>query len=137
MSNLFYDEKEKLNSFLLQVKLYIRRYWNEFRKIEDQIFFAFIYLKEDAFKWFKHFLTDYLFKKKGVRELEIRFNFGISEAFEKRIKNFFENINQERTAEKQLYDLRQKESTVNYSISFQHITTNTEWDDAALISQFY
>ena len=137
ISNLFHDEKDKLNSFLLQVKLYIRRYRNEFREIENQILFAFIYLKDDAFKWFKHFLIDYLFKEKEAREPEIRFIFGISEAFEKRIRRIFEDIDQERTAEKQLYDLRQKESTVNYLISFQHIATNTEWDDAALISQFY
>ena len=35
ISNLFYDEKDKLNPFLLQVKLYIRRYRNEFKKIEN------------------------------------------------------------------------------------------------------
>ena len=50
ISDLFHDERKKLNSFLLQVKFYIRRYRNEFREIENQIFFAFIYLKEDAFK---------------------------------------------------------------------------------------
>ena len=135
--DLFNDERDKLNSFLLQVKLYTRRYRNEFREIKNQIFFAFIYLKEDAFKWFKHFLIDYFFKEEEAREPEIRFIFGISEAFEKRIRRIFEDINQERTAEKQLYDLRQKKSTVNYLISFQHITTNTKWDNAAFISQFY
>ena len=137
ISNLFSDEREKLNFFLMQVKLYIRRYKNEFKKIENQILFAFIYLKEDVFKWFKHFLIDYLFKEKEVRKPETRFIFGIPEVFEARIRRIFENIDQERTAEKQLYDLRQKKSTVNYSISFQHITTNTKWDDAALTSQFY
>ena len=50
MSNLFHDERDKLNFFLLQVKLYIRRYRNEFRKIEDQILFAFTYLRKDVFK---------------------------------------------------------------------------------------
>ena len=48
--DLIYNEKDKLNPFLLQVKLYIRRYQNEFKEIENQIFFAFIYLKENAFK---------------------------------------------------------------------------------------
>ena len=135
--NLFNDEKDKLNPFLLQVKLYIRRYRNEFKEIENQILFAFIYLRKDAFKWFKHFLIDYLFKEKEAREPEIRFIFEISEAFEKRIRRIFEDIDQEKTAEKQLYDLRQKESAVSYSISFQHIAANTEWDDAAFTSQFY
>ena len=126
MPDLFYDERDKLNSFLLQVKLYIRRYRNEFKEIENQILFAFIYLREDVFKWFKHFLIDYLFKEKEAREPEIRFIFEISEAFEKRIRRIFEDIDQERTAEKQLYDLRQKKSTVSYLINFQHIATNTK-----------
>ena len=50
ISNLFHDERDKLNPFLLQVKLYIRRYRNEFREIENQILFAFIYLRKNAFK---------------------------------------------------------------------------------------
>ena len=50
ISDLFHDEKDKLNPFLLQVKLYIRKYRNEFKEIENQIFFAFIYLRKDVFK---------------------------------------------------------------------------------------
>ena len=50
ISNLFHNERDKLNFFLLQVKIYIRKYRNEFREIENQIFFAFIYLREDVFK---------------------------------------------------------------------------------------
>ena len=137
VSNFFHDDRDKLNPFLLQVKLYTRRYRNEFREIENQILFAFIYLKKNVFKWFKHFLINYLFKEEEARKPKIRFIFGISEAFEKRIRRIFEDIDQERTAEKQLYDLRQKRSEVSYSISFQHIAANTKWNDAALISQFY
>ena len=48
--NLFHDDKEKLNFFLVQIKLYIRRYKDEFREIENQILFASTYLKKNAFK---------------------------------------------------------------------------------------
>ena len=48
--NLFHDEKKKLNFFLLQVKLYIRRYRNEFKEIENQILFASTYFRKNAFK---------------------------------------------------------------------------------------
>ena len=50
ISNLFNDERDKLNPFLLQVKLYIRKYRNEFKEIENQILFAFTYLRENVFK---------------------------------------------------------------------------------------
>ena len=35
VSNLFHDEKEKLNFFFVQVKFYIRKYRSEFREIEN------------------------------------------------------------------------------------------------------
>ena len=50
ISDLFHNERNKLNLFLLQIKLYIRKYRSEFKKIENQILFAFTYFKNDAFK---------------------------------------------------------------------------------------
>ena len=135
--DLFYGDREKLDFFLVQVELYTRRYRGEFRGVEDQILFASTYLRGDAFKWFKHFLTDYLSKEDGAQEQETRIIFGTPGAFEKRIRRIFGDIDQEKTAERQLYGLRQKESAAAYSVSFQHIAANTEWDDAALTSQFY
>ena len=48
--NLYYKDKEKLDFYLMQVKLYIRKHSKQFENIENKVFFAFIYLRNDAFK---------------------------------------------------------------------------------------
>ena len=71
-------------------------------------------------------MFDYLNKDRNQREDETNIIFTDLKTFELRLRRVFKNIDRERTAERQLYDLRQKESTVTYSISFQHIATNTK-----------
>ena len=63
-------------------------------------------------------MFDYLSKNRNQREDKTNIIFIDLKTFKLRLRRVFENINRERTAERQLYDLRQKESTVIYSISF-------------------
>ena len=136
-SNLYHDDRNKLEAYLVQIKLYIKRYSFQFKFIENKVLFAFIYLKDNAFTWFHHYLTNYLQKKSEKREEEINTIFRDFQTFKKRLRRVFEDIDKKRTAERQLYNLRQKIFAATYSISFQHIATNMKWNDAALISQFY
>ena len=82
-------------------------------------------------------MFDYLDKNRNQRKDKTNIIFTNFKTFELRLRRIFEDIDKERTVKRQLYNLRQKESTVIYSISFQHITTNTKWDDTAFTSQFY
>ena len=63
-------------------------------------------------------MFDYLNKNRNQRKDKINIIFTDFKTFELRLKRIFENIDRERTVERQLYNLRQKESTVTYSISF-------------------
>ncbi len=136
-SNLYHDDRNKLEAYLVQIKLYIKQHSSQFKFIENKILFASIYLRDNAFTWFHHYLTNYLQKKSEEREEKINKIFRDSQTFELRLRRVFEDIDKKRTAKRQLYNLRQKIFAATYSISFQHIATNTKWDDAALISQFY
>ena len=71
-------------------------------------------------------MFDYLKKNKSYKEDEINIIFTNFKTFELRSKRIFKDINKEKTAERQLYNLRQKKLTITYSISFQYITTNTK-----------
>ncbi len=135
--NLYHDDRDKLEAYLVQIELYIKRHSSQFKFIENKVLFAFIYLRNNAFTWFHHYLTNYLQKKSKEWEEEINMIFRDSQTFEKRLRKVFEDIDKKCTAKRQLYNLRQKIFAVTYSISFQHIAMNTKWDDAALISQFY
>ncbi len=136
-SNLYHDDRDKLEAYLVQIELYIKRHSFQFKFIENKVLFAFIYLRDNAFTWFHHYLMNYLQKKSEKREEEINTIFRDSQAFEKRLRRVFEDIDKKCTAKRQLYNLRQKIFAATYSISFQHIAMNMKWDDAALISQFY
>ncbi len=96
-----------------------------------------IYLKDNAFTWFHHFLTNYLQKKSKKWEEKINIIFCDSQMFELHLRRVFEDIDKKHTAKWQLYNLRQKIFAATYLISFQHIAMNTKWDNAALINQFY
>ncbi len=135
--NLYHDDQDKLEAYLVQIKLYVKRHSSQFKFIENKILFAFIYLKNNAFTWFHHYLTNYLQKKSEKREEEINMIFRDLQTFEKRLRRVFEDIDKKCTAKCQLYNLRQKTFAATYSISFQHIAMNMKWNDAALISQFY
>jgi len=135
--NLYHDNWNKLEAYLVQIKLYIKQHSFQFKFIENKVLFAFIYLKDNAFTWFHHYLTNYLQKKSEKWEEEINMIFRDLQMFEKHLRRVFEDIDKKHTAECQLYNLRQKIFAMTYLISFQHIMMNMKWDDAALISQFY
>ena len=136
-SDLYYANRDKLEAYFVQINLYVKRHESQFRNTKNKIFFVVIYLRDNAFTWFQHFMFDYLNKNRNQRKDETNIIFTDFKTFELRLRRIFKNIDRKITAERQLYNLRQKESTVIYSISFQHIATNTKWDDTALTSQFY
>ena len=71
-------------------------------------------------------MLNYLEKNRSYKKDKTNIIFIDLKTFELRLRRVFKDINRKRTAEKQLYDLQQKELTVIYSISFQYIATNTK-----------
>jgi len=47
--NLYHDDRDKLEAYLVQIKLYIKRHSFQFKFIKNKVLFAFIYLKDNAF----------------------------------------------------------------------------------------
>ena len=48
-SNLYYENRDKLEAFLMQAEIYVRAYL-KLATLENKILFAASYLREDAFK---------------------------------------------------------------------------------------
>ena len=63
-------------------------------------------------------MFDYLKKNRSQKEDKINIIFTDFKTFKLRLRRIFEDINRKRTVKRQLYNLRQKESTVIYLISF-------------------
>ena len=63
-------------------------------------------------------MKDYLQNKKENREFEIKKIFSNVNNFEEVIKRIYKNINVERTAKRQLYEVKQIKSAFKYAVIF-------------------
>ena len=52
-------------------------------------------------------------------------------------RRVFEDINTERTAARELMNLKQKRVTSMYTVWFQRVSFNLSWENTALTEQFY
>ncbi len=135
-SNLYYEDRNKLNAFLIQVNVYVRAH-KKLSSSHDKILFAFSYFKEDVFKWFKSLIKNHLKNKSEDREDETNRVFEDFSNFEQAIRRMYEDIDAKRIIKRQLYNIKQSESAFKYIVAFQSIAAEIEWDDLTLTAQFY
>ena len=57
--------------------------------------------------------------------------------FKIHVRRVFEDINTERTAARELMNLKQKKAASMYTVQFQKVLFNLSWEDIALTEQFY
>ena len=57
--------------------------------------------------------------------------------FKTQARRVFENINVKRTAARELMNLEQKKAALIYAVCFQKVLFNLNWDNTALVKQFY
>ncbi len=135
-SNLYYEDRDKLDAFLIQVNIYVRAH-KKLSSSSDKILFAFSYFRKDVFKWFKSLIKNHLKNKSEDREDETNRVFEDFSNFEQAIRRMYEDIDAKRIVERQLYDIKQSESVFKYVAAFQSIAAEIEWDDSTLTAQFY
>ncbi len=134
--NLYYEDRNKLDAFLIQVNVYVRAH-KKLSSSHDKILFAFLYFKEDVFKWFKSLIKNHLKNKLKDQEDETNKVFEDFSNFKQVIRRMYEDINAKRIIKRQLYDIKQSESAFKYITAFQLIAAKIEWDDSTLTAQFY
>jgi hypothetical protein len=140
----FTGERNKLQGFLLQLRLYMTFNGERFRSPTEKVLWAVTLLEGKALHWVEGFLDDYLrnvdpgvgevtkemepttrkiFKSWGGFLDEIKANFGVTD--------------EKKEAVRAMEVLRQKGSATAYTREFQRYSTRTEWDDEALSHQYY
>ncbi len=90
--NLYYEDKDKLDAFLIQVNVYVRTH-KKLSSFHDKILFAFSYFKEDVFKWFKSLIKNYLKNKSEDQKDKINRIFEDFSNFEQAIQRMYKDIN--------------------------------------------
>ena len=81
------------------------------------------YLRGGAFEWFEPFVTDYVENTEDDREADTVAIFNSWEAFKERIKMVYGDVDETRTAERQIHRLRQTSSVNKYVVESQLIAS--------------
>jgi len=68
--NLYYEDRNELDAFLIQVNVYVRAH-KKLSSSHDKILFAFSYFRKDVFKWFKSLIRNHLKNKSEDQEEKI------------------------------------------------------------------
>lgn len=135
----FTGERNRLQGFLLQLKLYIKFNKGRFRSQTEQVLWAVTLLEGKAMNWIEGFLDDYLansddegvMNERKAEDTTIKI-FGSWDGFLSEIRANFGVMDERREAERAIEALRQKGSATAYTRDFQRYSTRTEWGDEAL-----
>ncbi len=137
VSNVFSSEHKKLWSFLTKLNLYIDFNQKKFNSEMNKDLYTVIYLKNAAFNWVNLKLHEFLDKSSKKQDINEELIFSNFKKFKKELWKTFKVIDEKRAVKQQLYTLKMNKSAVKYSAKFQCIVILTDWDDDALVLQYY
>ncbi len=135
--NAFTDEREKLWAFLIKLKLYIEFNQAKFRSEMNKGLFTVLYLKNAAFDWVNLKLHEFFDKTLKKWMNNKKFIFSDYKKFKNELQRAFRVVDEKQAAERWLYILKMNKSAVKYAAEFQWIAALTDWDDDALVLQYY
>jgi hypothetical protein len=137
--DVFDGKRGELQNFLSQMKVYLLFNSTSIVTNTENVLVAGTYLRGKAYKWYSTYLQNHLKyrdssteRKKGTKKIMDSYD-----GFEKALKQHFGNIDQERIAEKQIRALKQAKSASNYTAEFQVFAMKINWNDEALMAQYY
>jgi len=133
----FTGERGKLRAFLAKLELYIGFNQAKFRSEMDKGLFTVSYLKDAAFDWVDPKLHEFLDKTPKERMDDKESIFGDYKKFKDELRRAFGVVDEKRAAERRLHILKMDKSAAKYAAEFQRIAALTDWDDDALVSQYY
>ncbi len=135
--DVFSGECKKLWSFLTKLNLYIGFNQKKFSFKMDKGLYTVAYLKDAVFDWVNSKLHEFLDKSPKKWDTNKESIFGDFKKFKKELWKAFEVVDEKRAVKQQLHTLKMDKSAAKYSVKFQCITALTDWDDDALVSQYY
>lgn len=129
----FHGTRSKLPSFISALRIYISMNSIQFTTEKSKVLFAISFLKDAAFSWVEPFVRNAM--DPTVAEEESFFN--NFEEFLAELQLTFGDIDRKAKAERDIQFVRQKTSVSLYATEFQQIASHLDWNEPALVFQFY
>lgn len=128
--DLYYGERDKLEEWLMQVELYIT-FEDSDITVKKKVPFAISYLRGRAQKWVSPFWKQH--HDDDEDNVPWMDNFY---KFKEEIRRMFGVTNETGKATRIIQHITQKKSAAEYSAQFRQYATETDWDDAALMTMY-
>jgi len=122
---------------LIKLELYIKFNQTKFRSEMNKGLFTVSYLKNAVFNWVNLKLYEFLNKTLKKWMNNKKFIFSNYKKFKNELWRAFKVVNEKWAAERQLHILKMNKLIVKYAIEFQWVAALTDWDDDALVLQYY
>jgi len=135
--NAFTDERGKLRAFLIKLKLYIEFNQTKFRFKMNKGLFTVSYLKNAAFNWVDPKLHKFFDKTLKKQMNNKKFIFSNYKKFKNELQRAFKVVNKKWAMKRWLHILKMNKSAVKYAAEFQQIAALMNWDNNALVLQYY
>lgn len=123
----FHGQRNKLSTFMTQVKMVIALQPSRFPSELSKIIYTGSFLRDTAFLWFQPHVA-------ATPPPTFMTTF---ELFCRELKGTFGDPDEVATAERQLYNIRQRGSVASYVADFMRHATLVHWNDEAKSAQFY
>ena len=133
--DLYYGERDKLESWLTQISLYLAFMGDKIPPTKHATF-AITYLRGRAQKWVEPFLKKYMEEPDEPENAEIKQWMESAARFRVEIRRMFGPSNEVNAATRIIQHLTQKKSASEYSTQFQQYAAKTDWDDTALMVMY-
>ena len=132
----FTGKHEHLNAFLIQLKLVFKLNPSKYATGPSKVIFAAMHLKGNAFKWFEPTMKNYV--DSDTPDKDTMACFGHFAEFEVRLKRVYGAMDEQRSAAREIYNIRQRTSAANYYAEFDQVASKLGWaDDEAFAEIFY
>jgi len=135
--NAFTGERGKLQAFLIKLELYIEFNQAKFRFKMNKGLFTVSYLKDAAFNWVDLKLHEFLNKTLKKWMNNKKFIFNNYKKFKDELRRAFKVVNEKWAVKRRLHILKMNKLTVKYAAEFQRIAALMNWNDNALVLQYY
>ena len=111
--------------------------WRNLKTISEQVLFMTSRLRGEAFARLEPYMTQVLERGYVNCEEEVRRIFNSIDLYFNLLRQSFGDLDEARTAELQLLDLRQRGSVPEYLTRFTQYGARVAWDERAKMAQFY
>lgn len=123
----FTGQRSKLEDFITQVRLYISLQPHKFHSDQTKVSFTASFLRDKALQWFQPHLEEKP-QPPWLSDFEL---------FVEQLRTNFGDPDRVATAERKLFDLRQRGSATEYLTLFNQHASILHWDDQSKAAKFY